>query len=398
MVGVHQGVATAGEERPETDRVPRAPWAIGNVDRQLIAPVAVDSRRTHPLAGEIARLHRVLDEIPIDDRHGVSGGARPPVGGAILGRRGQPSARHPRQPHRRGRMWAIPEATLADHVLLEGVAEQVGVGVIAARRVAVDRRHTTVGCQLERLAHQRRRVVARQVRPDRMPPETERWVGVVRVLDHLDPEHPQPVVGAFATHRPPPRRSGRRATVSDLERSRRVGGAPMEQRETRLVLDERRVVHEIGRRQRGRGARVVDEGILEQPEIPATAERVDVLVIPAEHGSDTIGQEAVDLMGRRAGRASDVGADMTTGGDRCRRCPRWRRDRRRRWRIAALGQISVAERRVVGVDIDLVIGHRRLDRDRVGRRRRGGERRSDRGTRVRRSGLDARNRRGWAQR
>ncbi len=111
-----------------------------------------------------------------------------------------------------------------------------------------------------------------------------------------------------------------------------VARTAMEQREAPASLHHRRVVGERGLVERGGPAGVVDEGVLEQPQVAVTAERVDVLVIVAEDGADALPEEGVERGGRGAFGAPDIGGQVTGRRDG-RRVGR-RRCRRRRLRLS----------------------------------------------------------------
>ena len=68
----------------------------------------------------------------------------------------------------------------------------------------------------------------------------------------------------------------------------------MEQREAPALLHHRRVVGERGLVERRGPAGVVDEGVLEQPQVAVAAERIDVLVVEAEDGTDALPEEGVE--------------------------------------------------------------------------------------------------------
>ena len=127
VVRVHQRVAAAWRQAPPRDRRPRPRRVGGDVDHQLVAPVPVDLRRRHPPAAEVAGLHRVLGVEAIDDRHGAAGVAAPPGRRVVLRRGVEPTSRHAGQVHLRRRARTRPVPALALEVLVERVAEQVGV-------------------------------------------------------------------------------------------------------------------------------------------------------------------------------------------------------------------------------------------------------------------------------
>ncbi len=96
----------------------------------------------------------------------------------------------------------------------------------------------------------------------------------------------------LATHRPEPavERCGAGAR---LERQGPLRGARVEEAETPAVLHERSVVHEARPVERGGRAGVVDEGVLEEPQVATASEVVDMLIVPAEDRSDTPCEERV---------------------------------------------------------------------------------------------------------
>ena len=67
----------------------------------------------------------------------------------------------------------------------------------------------------------------------------------------------------------------------------------MQQGEAGAVLEEGDVVGEVGLVQPGGAAAGVDEGVLEEPDVLAVAERDDVLVVRAEQRAGADGEERV---------------------------------------------------------------------------------------------------------
>ena len=151
------GSLPRGCEPGVVDGCPRSPRIVGDVDHEVLAPVPVDLGRRHPLAVDMKR-----------GCIGFSAKKRDEIGTASMRFGDQPSAvrysgrrrtavqRHACQEHLGGRVRSVPEPSLADHVLLERVAEQVRVRLVAGDRVAVDRRHAGVRGGHERSARQRR--------------------------------------------------------------------------------------------------------------------------------------------------------------------------------------------------------------------------------------------------
>ena len=309
VVGVHQRIAAARRQRTTGRGGPRAPRRRGDVDRQLLAPVAVDLGDRHPAPVEEAGLHRVLGVVAVHDRHGRSRVGRPAVRGAELGLRVERTPRHPRQVHAGGRARAGVEAALAGQVLIERVAEQVGVLGVARHGEAVDRVDAGHRRRLERHARQRGGVIGRQPGAHRHPAEPVGWRRVGG-LGHLGPEHLQATVHELAAEGPEPAAQDPLAGAG-LERRRCRRRPAMEQREAPALLHHRRVVGERGLVERGGPARVVDERVLEQPQVAVAAERVDVLVVEAEDGADALPEEGVERGSRGAVGAPDIGGHVT---------------------------------------------------------------------------------------
>ena len=393
MIGVPGGV-TMSRLQPETfGGDPRTPRVQGGVDHHVVAPVPVDLRHGDPASADEPWLGGVFDREPTLDRYGGSRVGRPPVGGAVLGCHPHLASWHAGQPGTGGRVRSVRVSALAHQVLFEGVAEQVAVGVVARHGKAVQRYSSAVRGRAERHARQGGPVVRREVGAHRMPPEAVGWGGVVAVLLHLRPEHPQAIAVQFAAQRPVPGGAFGAGPVADLERHRHLWATAVLEAETGAGLHHRGVVHERGPAQAGGGARPVEEGVLEQPEVPVATEWVDVLVVPTEHRADPVGQEPVERRGARR-RTADVGGHLAVrcgGGER--RPGRDGSGRRRhhhlgRWRYGPTGH-----RRRVGVDRGEHGRHRggdvvgrldggRLDGGRIdgGRRRRvGGARSGGRG-------------------
>ena len=237
---------------------------------------------------------------------------------------------------------------------------------VARNGVPVDRRHAVGRRRLEVESGHRRRVVRRQPRPHRHPAEPVRhhWV---RRLGHLHPEHAQQPAGHLPAERPEPAREPP-LTGARLERGRGRRRAAVHQREARTPLHHRRVVDEGRLVEVGRRAAVVEERVLEQPQVAVAAERVHVLVVEAHHRPETSGEEGVERRRRRVRRAAHGRADVAGGGRRHRTGPR-------RWRPGRRGTAGAGRRHGAGDDRRVAGGRgrrrRRRRQDRLlGRRRR----------------------------
>ena len=55
---------------------------------------------------------------------------------------------------------------------------------------------------------------------------------------------------------------------------------------------------------------LVNEGVLQQPQVSVAAERIDVLVIQAKYGPKSLSEEGIQRRGARARCASDVGCHV----------------------------------------------------------------------------------------
>ncbi len=64
VVGVHQRIGTAGQQRRRPHRGPRPPRIGRDVQREFVTPVAVDGRCRHPLPADPSGLHRELGPVP----------------------------------------------------------------------------------------------------------------------------------------------------------------------------------------------------------------------------------------------------------------------------------------------------------------------------------------------
>ncbi len=332
MVGVHQRVGAPRLERMRGHGGPRSPRVGGHVQRELATPVAVDRRRCHPLTAEPTGLHRELGPVAGEEGFRCRGISAPSIRRPVLRRIEQPSTWDPCEEHLGAVVGTVPVATVTREILFEGVAEQVGVRRIAGDAVAVDRCHTGVDRRSEVEPGHRRRVVRGEVGGDGVPAEPVGGDRIDRVLRHLHPEHPQHAVVQLTAHRPEP--AGERGgAVARLERLGPLRGTSVEQPETVAVLHESCVVHETGAVERGGSAGLVDERVLEQPQPAVAAEVVHVLVVPSEYGPDALGEEGVESGRRCVASTSDVGREVSPGGDgptgRPRR--RWCVGRRRGW-------------------------------------------------------------------
>ena len=333
VVRVHQRVAAAGRDPAPGDGRPRAPRVVGDVDRQVVAPVAVDLGDRDPAAVDEPRLHRVLGPVAVDDRHRRRRVGRPPVGRAVR--------RSPRRAHR-----AAPgPGTSASPSTGRRGSHPGGRG---SGRTSC----RTGTCGRRRWPRRSRRSGGR---PTPAPAGTTSGPACPRRTSPAT-SAPAPsrarraasgsavlAISAQKTRRLPPLSSppsgqNQRLRIcspvpgsNDCRRRRR---APVEQREAATVLHHRRVVGER-RLVEPRGvAGVVDERVLEQPQRPAAAQRVDVLVVEADDRADAVAEERVERGRRRALGAADVGGEVAGRRDRgevgvrrprrrCRRLGRW---------------------------------------------------------------------------
>ena len=332
MVGVHQWIACARRDAIGLHGRPRSPRIIGDVDRERLAPVSIDLRGRDPLPVQVARLHRVLRPVPLQDRLRSRRVVGPCVPGAIFQRRSELTLRHTCEPHVRTRVRSVCITAFALQVLFEGVAEHVGVVGITRYCVAVDRGDTAVGCCPEIEPGERLGVVDGEPCACRMPSESVGRARLVAVLLHLCPKDVDLAANRFATHRPEPRRNPVLAGAG-LERRRRLDRSAVKESETRSVLHHRRVVIECGGAEARRGTRVIDEGVLKDPQVPAGAERIHVLVIHTDDGTHPVAEERVQRRGRSTRRATEIGRHIPTIGDSRRISPRrdHRRGRGRHW-------------------------------------------------------------------
>ena len=331
MVRVHLRIEVPRRERSSLDRRPRPPRVACDVDLELVAPVAVDGGGRHPLPADEAGLHGELGPVARQERLRARRIRIPSFGAPVLRCAEQLTSWDAGQEHERRRVWAVEPSALTRHVLLEGVAEQVGVRRVARDGVAVDGGGAAVRGATEIEASECHGVVAGDVRRDGMPPETVRRLGVERVLAHLGPEDQESTSVDLASHRPEPGRQ-RGRPGSRLEGCRSLGRATVEQPEAGTLLHHRGVVDEVRPVERGRRAGLIEEGVLEQPQPTTSSEVVHVLVVPSEHGPDPLREVGVECLGRRVRRTTDVGGHVPTGGD-VSGCRPWRRGcsgRRRR--------------------------------------------------------------------
>ena len=320
-------------------RRPRPPRIRGDVDGDLLTPEAVLLRDGHPAPVDEAGLHRVLGPVPGVDGLGLGRVLRPAGARPVLRSLVEAAAGHAGEPHVGGRVRPVPEAALEGQVLLVGVAEQVAEAVVGGDGVAVEgRRLRTRGRRAgggdEAEAGQVVGVVGGQPGLDRVPRQPVPGGRLGAVVDHLGPEHPQHAPVQLAPEWPPP--AGEDDLAGTGLEGRRLGrGAAVEQGEAGAGLQQGGVVGEADAVEAGGQARVVDERVLEQPQPPAGSERVDVLVVPAQHRTDALAEERGEVGGAGGGCAPDVGGDVAGGGDPGGRGPRrWRR-RRRWWRGTA---------------------------------------------------------------
>ena len=235
VVRIHLRITIARIDRPRFDGRPRPPRIARYIDAVLVVPVAVDRRNTNPLTIEQSRLERELGPVPGQDRHRFGGVVRPSDGRSILGSAQQLPASHTCEIQTRRRVRAIPVAALSRQVLLETVAEEIGVRGIADHCVAVDRGDAGVGRQAEVDPLQGVGVVRGHPGFGRMPTQAIWWARVELVFDHLCPRHHQLTVVDLATHGPEPcrQRCGPGAHFEWLRSGRRTA---VQERETRTVL------------------------------------------------------------------------------------------------------------------------------------------------------------------
>ena len=303
MVRVHPGVATARCQAAILGGGPRTPRVVGDIDGQLLAPVAVDLRCRYPLPVDVARLHRVLCPVALHDGSRVGRVGGPAVGSSVLGRGSQLAQRNSCEVHRRRRMSAAEEAALADEILLEGVAEQVGEGAVVGYGVPVHRADAAVGCRVERQSLHGVGVVGRQPEPGGVPAEAVAWAGHVRVLGHLGPEHFHATAAGLRAHRPEPLTEWT-LPVARFERRGLGSSSAVQHGEALAVLDQEQVVRKERLVQPGGGARRIHEGVLEEPCVPAATERDHVLVIGAHQWADASCKERIERVSPGAAGAA----------------------------------------------------------------------------------------------
>ena len=306
VIGVHLRVGAARRNRLTLGCRPRTPRDVGDIEFERISPVAVHSSRRNPLPVHVARLHRELGPIPLQERVRIAAVRRPPLLRPVLGCVEKLTPRHASEEHLRPAVRTVEPSTFAGEVLLKGVAEEVGVRLVTRDRVPVYRRGTAARRTSEVESSERVDVVGRNVRRDRMPTESVRWRGVRFVFSHLSPKHVKPVAVHFATHWPEPGTEHGRAGT-ELEGHRSQGGTAMKQPEAASFLHKRRVVGKRCVAERRRSVRVVDERVLKQPQIPIATERVNVLIVPADHRSDPLRKELVETYRREVAGTSNIG-------------------------------------------------------------------------------------------
>ena len=200
--------------------------AGADVDRQLLAPVAIDLGDRDPATVEIPGLHRVLGVVAIDDRHRGTSIGRPAVRRAELGLGVERTPRDARQVHAGGRARAGVVAALAGEVLVERVPEQVRVVGVARDGEAVERRARRTRGRARTTPRQRRRVVGPQPGAHGHPAEAV-GRGGVGGLGHLGPEHAQLAVLELTAEGPEPAAQDALAgaRLERRRRRRRPGGA-----------------------------------------------------------------------------------------------------------------------------------------------------------------------------
>ncbi len=156
------------------------------------------------------------------------------------------------------------QPALADHVLLETIAEQVRVGALRGHGVAVDRGDAGISRRLKRESFQGRGSVHRQPGSLRMPAEALVGSRLVAVFTHLGPIDVHLAIDRFTTHRPEP--CGEWSfTVARLERRWCQRLAAVKQGEAVAILNNCNVVGESALIEAGRGASPVEERVLEKP-------------------------------------------------------------------------------------------------------------------------------------
>lgn len=311
MICVAPGIEVAWLKGPGLDRRPRAPWVERNIHAEPVAPVAIGGGYGHPLAIHETWLHRKLRPVTLQDRCGCCRVGGPALCGAVLRLSQKLAPRNTRQVHPRSRVGAVPVSALTRQVLFEGVAEQIGVGCITRNGVSVDRRHAGVRCGAKTHAGHRVRVVRSKPGLSWVPAETIRRRGVELVFDHLHPEHLQATIVDLSAHRPEPRRRRRPAAV--LERLWVARRTSVQQSEAASFLHHSSIVHEARLAERRSRARLVDENVLEQPQISIAAERIDMLVVPAENRPDPAREESVETPRTEVPGATDVGGNKPAG-------------------------------------------------------------------------------------
>ena len=287
MVGVHQRVAAARRRLGAFDRGPRAPRVVGHVDGQLVAPVAIDLRRRHPLAVEEARLHRVLHPEAVEDRPAPPRPPAPTVPVRYSGGRVELATGHAGEPHLGRRVRAARRSRPRAPGSGRTCCRRGTCAVVARHGVAVDRPHAAFG----RGAGSRparassRRSVASHVRAGAHPSPSP--VGGSAVL----PSRPRTRGSWPPTSSPPIGQNHRREALlagARLERRRRGRGATVVEAEARPVLHHRGVV---GERRLGEPSATPGWSMnvsWKSHRYRPSTERIDVLVVVADHRSHPI--------------------------------------------------------------------------------------------------------------
>ena len=248
------GSPPRGASGRRVDRGPRPPRLLGDVDRQVVAPVPVDLRDRDPAPVEEPRLHRVLGVVPVDDRHRGTRVGDPPVRRAELGRRAERATRHPRQVHApwpsTGRRGSRPGGRGSGRTSCR-------TGTCARRRSPRRTRRSgatpAAGAgRNDMRASVAGSYVASHVRTGTQPsPSGGRGSAVLAISAQKTASRPS------ATSPPSGQNQRLRicSPVPGLERHRRRGGPAVEQREAAAGLHHRRVVGERRLVERRRVAR-----------------------------------------------------------------------------------------------------------------------------------------------
>jgi hypothetical protein len=206
VVGIHQWIGLPRRQDATFDRGPWAPRVGCNVNRELLAPVAINFGCRDPLTTHKSRLHWVLGPKPLHDWSSVAGNAGPSIGRAVLQWSSNLANGYSRQPHCSGRMWPVEPAPFAHQILLEGVAEQVRVVARSRNRVAINGQDAAVLCQPKAGPGQCCCVIGRQIGGFWMPSQSIARPRFIAVFGHLHPEDDQLAIDQFTAHRPEPLR------------------------------------------------------------------------------------------------------------------------------------------------------------------------------------------------